>query len=49
MSYGTSDSTVISPITTEAHNLDAIDASTAPNMDDVLTAKLPGNYVENLP
>ena len=33
MSYGTSDSTVISPITTEAHNLNAIDASAAQRDD----------------
>ena len=29
MSYGTSDTTVISPITTEAHNLNTTDASAA--------------------
>ena len=33
MSYGTSDSTVISPITTEAHNLNTTDVSAAPRDD----------------
>ena len=33
MSFGTSDSTVISPITTEAHNLNTINASAAPKDD----------------
>ena len=47
MSVGTSDTTVISPIKPKAHNLVTTIASTAPNMDDVLTAKLPSNYVEN--
>ena len=33
MSVGTSDSTVISPITTEAHNLNTTNASAAPRDD----------------
>ena len=33
MSYGTSDTTVISPVTTEAHNLNTTDASAAQRDD----------------
>ena len=45
MSYGTSDSTVISPITTEAHNLNAIDASAA-QWDRSSSTIFPGDTTE---
>ena len=46
MSYGTSDSTVISPITIEARNLNAIDASAA-QRDDSSPATIPTTTPEN--
>ena len=46
MSRGTSDSTVISPITTEAHNLNAINASAAPR-DDGSPAAIPTTTPKN--
>ena len=46
MSYGTSDSTVISPITTEARNLNTPETSAA-QRDDVSPATMPGSTPEN--
>ena len=46
MSYGTSDSTVISPITTEAHNLNTTIASAA-QRDNVFPANVQANTAEN--
>ena len=46
MSVGTSDTTVISPITTEAHNLNTINASAAPR-DDGSPANLYGKTLKN--
>ena len=46
MSFGTSDSTVISPITTEAHNLNTTNASTALR-DDVSPLTIPTHTPEN--
>ena len=45
MSVGTSDSTVISPITTEAHNLNTTIASTA-QRDGCSSTVFPGDTVE---
>ena len=46
MSYGTSDSTVISPITTEAHNLNTVNASAA-QRDDGSPATFPTHTPKN--
>ena len=46
MSYGTSDSTVISPITTEAHNLNTVNASAA-SRDDVSPANVHAHTPKN--
>ena len=46
MSYSTSDTTVISPIKTEAHNLNTTIASAVP-WDVISLANLPGNTAEN--
>ena len=46
MSVGTSNTTVISPITTEAHNLNTTIVSAA-SRDDGSPANLHGNTVEN--
>ena len=46
MSYGTSDTTVISHITTEAHNLNTTNASAA-SRDDGSPANLHGNTAES--
>ena len=46
MSYGTSDTTVISSIKTEAHNLNAIDASAA-SRDDSSPAPFPTTTPKN--
>ena len=46
MSYGTSDSTVISPIQPETRNLNAIDASAA-TRDDGSPAAICGNTLKN--
>ena len=46
MSYGTSDSTVISPITTEAHNLSTTIASAA-QRDDGSPATIPTTSPKN--
>ena len=47
MSYGTSDSTVISPITTEAHNLNTTIASAAQRDNNVFPANVQANTAEN--
>ena len=46
MSYGTSDSTALSPITTEAHNLNTTDVSAA-QRDDASPANTHDNTAEN--
>ena len=46
MSVGTSDTTVISPLKTEARNLNAIDASAAPR-DDGSPATIPTTTPKN--
>ena len=46
MSYGTSDSTVISSPKPEAHNLNTTDASVAPR-DDISLATIPTTTSEN--
>ena len=46
MSVGTSDSTVISPITTEAHNLNTTNTSAA-SRDDRSPATIPTTIPEN--
>ena len=47
MSYGTSDTTVISSTKTEAHNLNTTNASAATDMDGPSPVNLPGNTAEN--
>ena len=46
MTYGTSDTTVISPITTDAHNPNTTNASAAPR-DDVSPATVPAHIPKN--